>query len=314
MKITILSLLGLIILAGVLLKGTSAKTGSSVSVPLLPDEINGWKAEGDDRTYDPETIFDYIDGAGEVYRSYNFHKLFVRRFVKKGEPDIVADCFDMGTSQDAFGVFTHDLEGEEAGIGQGSAYNAGLLSFWKSHYFISLYAEEETGESKDAVLALGRRIALSIEEEGEKPDLISLLPAEKLEEKSVHYFHNHPVLNYHFFVADENILLLDQKTEVVLGTYRDDEDMFRLLIIRYPETERADEAYEIFTENYMSKAKVPGLVQTENTKWTAARVKERFLIVAFDCPTDTSALELVQGVEGKIEAGREKGHGEIKPE
>lgn len=272
---------------------------------FLPDEVNGWKAKDEDRTYDQETIFDYIDGAGEVYRSYNFQKLFVRRYIKKRQADVVADCFDMGTSQDAFGVFTHDLEGEDAGIGQGSAFNAGLLSFWKSHYFISLYAEEETEEAKETVLALGRKIAASIGEEGEKPDLISLLPAEKLEKKSVHYFHNHMVLNYHFFVADENILLLDQKTEVVLGTYRDDEDKFRLLLINYPETTKAAEAYRSFTQNYMHDAKAPGLVQTENTRWTAAKVKEGFLMVAFDCPTNTSALELLEGTEKKIEAKRE---------
>lgn len=276
---------------------------------FLPDEINGWKAKAEDRIYDPETIFDYIDGAGEVYRSYNFRKLFVRRYVKEGEPDIVADCFDMGTSEDAFGVFTHDLEGEDVGIGQGSAYNAGLLSFWKAHFFISLYAEDETEEAKKAVFDLGGKIDASIGEEGERPDLISLLPAENLEEKSVHFFHNHTVLNYHFFVADENILLLDQKTEAVLGTYRDDKNKFRLLLIRYPEAKKANEAYEIFIKNYMPDAESPGLVKTENTRWTAAKVKEGFLLVAFDCPTDSSALTLMEDVERKIEARREKGQG-----
>jgi len=38
---------------------------------LLPGSIGEWKAEGEDRIYDPRTIFDYIDGAGEVYRAYH---------------------------------------------------------------------------------------------------------------------------------------------------------------------------------------------------------------------------------------------------
>ena len=37
-----------------------------------------------------------------------------RRFHKDGKPDIVVDAFDMGSSEDAFGVFTHDLDGEDA--------------------------------------------------------------------------------------------------------------------------------------------------------------------------------------------------------
>lgn len=301
MKITGTIVIFLFFLGGISLFSFNPEIEKAGFDQFLPDEINGWRVEDDDRTYNPETIFDYIDGAGEVYRSYNFRTLYVRRYVKEGEPDIVADCFDMGTSEDAFGVFTHDLEGEEVGIGQRSAYNAGLLSVWKSHYFVSLYAEEETEEAKEAVLALGLKIAASIGEIGEKPDLISLLPAEKLEEKSVHYFHNHTVLNYHFFVADENILLLDQKTEVVLGTYQEDDVKIRLLLIRYPGTSEAVGAYKNFTQNYMPDAESPGLVQAENNLWTAAKVKEQFLIVAFDCPTDLSARTLIRDVERKIE-------------
>ena len=104
---------------------------------LLPREINGWKAEAKDEVYDSQTIFDYIDGAGEIYRAYNFKLLLARRFAKEGQPDIIADLFEMTSSKDAFGVFTHDLEGYDAGIGQGSTYKGGLLSFWKSHIFVS---------------------------------------------------------------------------------------------------------------------------------------------------------------------------------
>ena len=117
---------------------------------FLPDEVEGWKAEGNDQVYDSQTIFDYINGAGEVYRSYNFRELLVRRFKREGQPDIVIDFFDMGSSKDAFGVFTHDLEGEDAKIGQGSTYKGGLLSFWKGQFFVSLYAEEETEEKEEA--------------------------------------------------------------------------------------------------------------------------------------------------------------------
>jgi len=299
----------LIFLGGIFLIGFNSRREDSGFVRFLPDEINGWEAKGPDMIYDPETIFDYIDGAGEVYRAYNFKKLFVRRYGKQGRPDIVADCFDMGSSHDAFGVFTHDLEGEDSGIGQGSAYSAGLLSFWKSHFFISLYTEEETPETKEAVLSLGRKIAESVSGEGSKPDLIRLFPADGFNEQSVHYFHNHLVLNYHFFVADENILLLDQQTEAALGTYRDNEEKYRLLIIRYLAADKAAEAYKIFIQNYMPDAKAPGLVKTEDGKWTAARVEEEFLIIAFDCPTDSSALHLMEGVEKKLDTKKDNNQG-----
>jgi len=270
---------------------------------LLPPEIQGWKAEEKDHSYDPQTIFDYIDGAGEVYRSYNFRGLLVRRFKKEGQPEIIIDFFDMASSKDAFGVFTHDLEGEDAGIGQGSTYKGGLLSFWKGPYFVSIYAEEETEETKEVLLNMGEAVASAIQEEGEKPDIIAFLPEEDVDVEKVHYFHNHMILNYHFYVADENILLLDQQTEAVLGRGIQEGKKHLLLVVRYPEMKKAAQAHKSFTEAYMPDAVEPGLVQTEDKLWTAGKMKDDLLIIIFNAPSNTSARELIKKVEERI--GRE---------
>ena len=267
---------------------------------LLPQEIHGWKVKGKDEMYHPETIFDYIDGAGEVYRSYNFKLLLARRFSKEGQPDIIADLFDMATSRDAFGVFTHDLEGEDAGIGQGSTYKGGLLSFWKDHFFVSLYSEEETEDAQKALFAMGKGVASLIEKEGRKPEILSLFPPQDLDEKGVHYFHNHLILNYHFYVSDENILLLDQKTEAAFGSYGGKEKRCYLLLVRYPEEKTASRAYKSFTEVYMPDAKEPGLVQTEDLKWTAAGIKGDLLFIIFNAPSDSYAKQKLKKVEEKI--------------
>lgn len=280
--------------------GANSKDKRDILGNLLPREINGWEAKEKDKLYDPETIFDYIDGAGEVYRSYNFLLLLARRFSKSGQPDIVADLFEMASSKDAFGVFTHDLEGEEAGVGRGSTYKGGLLSFWKGRFFVSLYAEEETQDAKEALFKLGERVASSIEEKGEEPDIITLLPEEALVEKSVHYFHNHMILNYHFYVSDENILLLDQETEAALGTYREDNEKSYLLVVYYPDASKASQAFQNFLKIYMPDAKEMGLVQTEDGKWTAARLKKDILVVLFNGPSANYAKGLLEQVVKKI--------------
>ena len=267
---------------------------------LLPLDVSGWKAEGKDEIYDPQTIFNYIDGAGEVYRSYNFKQLLARRFTKKDQPDIVADLFDMGSSKDAFGVFTHDLEGEDAGIGQGSTYKGGLLSFWKDRFFVSLYAEEETEDARKALHALGKIGASSVKKEGEEPRIVSLLPLENLAEKSAHYFHNHMILNYHFYVSDENILLLDQQTEAALGVYRENNEKSYFLVVRYPEVKKASQAYKSFIEAYMPDVTELGLVQTEDLKWTAAKLHQDFIIIIFSAHSRFFATGMIENVEKRI--------------
>jgi hypothetical protein len=269
----------------------------------IPPTIGPWLSEAD-QSFDAETVFDYIDGAGEVYRSYNMRILIARRFHKDGRPDIVVDAFDMGASADAFGVFTHDLDGEDAGIGQGSTYKAGLLSFWKDRYFLSVYAEEETAETRAAVLDLGRRIAEAIPGRGEPPALLKLLPVDGLEARTNRFFHTASVLNYHYFVADANILLLGPETDAVLAAYGGAADRSRLLIVSYGDGAAAGRAAESFRRVYMPDAGGKPAVRTENGRWTAARAAGRYCAIVFDAISAETAVAGLEAVERSIASAR----------
>jgi hypothetical protein len=89
---------------------------------LLPQELLGYKCDGKDEFYDTQTTLRYMDGAAELYHSFAFKLLTVRRYVKADRPSIVVEFFDMGSSEDAFGVFSFETEGEDVQIGQGSDY------------------------------------------------------------------------------------------------------------------------------------------------------------------------------------------------
>ena len=259
---------------------------------FVPAELHGWAVE-EDQFFDPETIFDYIDGAGEVYRSYNFRRLFARRMSRVGRPALIVDLFDMGTSADAFGVFSHDVEGEDAHIGQGSAYQGGLLSFWKDRYFVSVYAEDETEETRTAVFGLAGKIAAAIPGAGAMPNLVAALPGEGLDPRSVRYFHNHLVLNIHYFISQENILRLGQKTEAVLGLYGEKGSLGRLLIARYQDADLARDALSSFLRAYLPDGTGGRAVRTENGKWTAARLLWNGVAIVFDAPSESAAGTLL---------------------
>lgn len=276
---------------------SNCESGGEVDLGVfLPKELNGWEAKDPDVLYDPDTIFDYIDGAGEIYRAYSFQRLLARIYTKDANPRIIADLFDMGSSKNAFGVFTHDLEGEDVGIGQDSTYKSGLLSFWKGRFFVSLYAEEETEEAKMALLLLGKRVASSIKQEGDPPALVGLFPLENLRDKGIRFFYNHLILNYHFFVADENILLLGQETDAALASYAKGNEIFYILLVRYAGADKAKDAHESFIKAYMPEAEDSGILRTENGKWTAVRFKEDLLIIVFDSQSESHAKRMIQSV------------------
>ena len=270
---------------------------------LLPLEMGSYRADEKDEFYDRNTTFRYMDGAAELYRSFAFKLLMVRRYVKADHPPIVVELFDMGSPEDAFGVFSFETEGEDVRVGQTSDYGGGLLRFWQGKFFINVYAEQETSSTKQDVLELGKVIADSLKHEGQKPKLINYLPGEGLAERSIRYFHLHQGLNYHYFVSHENILHLGKQINAVLATYQPTEQKGKalLLLIQYPTRKLAEEALKSFTKVYMPESSASRVIQTENGRWAAAQSHQEFVIVVFDAPLKEKVGELIQATRRKLE-------------
>ena len=76
---------------------------------LVPGAVGEWRVEGEDRLYDRQGLYEYIDGGAELYISYGYERLFSRTFSKPGQPSMIVDLFDMGSSRNAFGVFSQQL-------------------------------------------------------------------------------------------------------------------------------------------------------------------------------------------------------------
>jgi len=269
---------------------------------FVPEEIGGWHAESEGKYFDNETIFQYMNGSGEIYLSYDYRRMFVRTFVSGESEPIYVELFDMGSPADAFGVFTRNRQGLDAGVGQGSEYESGYLMFWRDRYFCSVYSILENEESKKVVFDLGRAISNSIGRDGQLPGLLSLLPAENRKENSERYFHKYTCLNHHYFVADENILGLDSDTDVAMADYFSDSGLYHLLVIRYPDEARAQSAAAGFYQAYLQKTAVGAVAVLENEKWTGARALGRHLAVVFDAPSGESADAALRQILGN--AGR----------
>jgi len=301
-RVFFVMMISILLLPRGVMGGEKENMKQEISLPL---EAAGWKWDGKDLNYNRRTIFDYIDGAGELYLAYNFQAVRVRRFVKPGQPSIIAELFDMGSSEDASGVFSFERQDEDAGIGQGSEFGGGLLRFWKGKFFVSVYAEGENPEVPSAILNVGREVAKSIKTTGPAPQLINALPVGKagLVEKAVRYLHSHVLLNQRFFVANQNILRLNAKTDAVLAPYLRDGKKIHLLLIRYSTAQEAEEALQSFKKAYMPEAGEKESLQTEDKKWTGVRRQREFVLIVFGAPRETDARELLQAAENNLGRG-----------
>ncbi len=262
----------------------------------LPNHIMGWKAAGQDQIYDPITIFGYINGGAEVYKAYNMRACLSRRYTNPGQPSIVLDIFDMGSSIDAFGVFTHDTDGDVLDIGQDSRFRPAWLSFWKSRFFISIYMEEETAASENTVKRLGRQVAAQISEEGIRPHILSLLPAIGLESKNIRYLHHPAVLNYHYYLSDQNLLNISSKNRVVLAPYHQGKESALLFLATYDDSQTAISALKSFLKHYLPDADASHAALLENGKWSVAGIKGELLAIVLEADSREFAHNLIARV------------------
>jgi hypothetical protein len=267
-----------------------------------PADAGGWKWDREETAFAGESLYNYIDGAAEVYLAYNFQRVSVRRYVRAGHPDIIADVYRMGSAEDAFGVFSLEQQDPEAGIGQGSEFGGSLLRFWKGRYFVAILGNGAGKELEEAVLSLGRELAKGIKETGDPPRLLRCLPesSQPATADRVCFVRSYVLLNRCFFISHQNLLLLANDVQALLARSFLGKNTLRLLLVRYPTAARARAAYAKFRSAYLPEAGPSPAVRTEDGAWTRAELFNNFIVIVFGAGDPAEAEQWVQTTVAKF--------------
>ncbi len=265
-------------------------------------EVGGWKWDGQVKHFNSRMLFDYMNGAAELYLAYGVQTLDVYQWTRSGHPSVTMEIYKMGSPEDAYAIFSFERQDEDAAIGQGSEFGGGMLRFWQGPYFVSIYGEGEGEDLKAAILRLGKEVAQSIPRSGAPPRLIHALPDAKsgLIPKSIRFVRSHVLLNQRYFIANRNILNLNPQTEAVIAQYLRGTQKVHLLLIRYAADQQAEDALQSFKKAYMPEAGAKGFLRTEDGKWTLARRQGEFILAVFGAPALADAEELIEAAEGKL--------------
>ena len=270
----------------------------------LPQEVSGWRKSRDDEVYDRKDIFNYLDGAGELYLAFDFRFVFVREYARPESPSIVVEIYQMSSSADAYGVFTQDRDGEPVRFGQEALYGGGLLRFWKDKVFVRIMADRETPEAKDVIMKVGGAIEAAVPEAGPKPEILDRLPVEGLESPTVRFFHTVISLNSFYFVSNVNILNLSPETRVVMARYKFKASRGTLILAEYPSEGRAFSAYGRFIEMYLLQRFVSDRpyppVKLENKKYAGAVRSGRYLAIVVEADDKAMAEGLLKRVSANL--------------
>jgi hypothetical protein len=265
---------------------------------FLPDQVDNWRLSDSTSTYNRQSIFDYINGAGEVYRSFAFGEVLVARYSRQGSGDISVELFDMGNPADAYGVFSYARESEEMGIGGGYERKGGVLCFWQNRYYVCVAADQSSGEPTPQLVELARTISEQLPAESERPNLVAMLPTEGMVAFSERFFHNHQSLNYHYYLARENLLGLNPGTDVVMARYQPGSSY--VVIVRHENENEAIGSLFAFRQGYVPDNANSQTAQTERGKYVSSRQYSRFVVVVLDAVSERQADQLAQATVERL--------------
>ncbi|MFH2107159.1 MAG: DUF6599 family protein [Chrysiogenia bacterium] len=269
---------------------------------FFPAAVRGWVLGPETEIYSRENLYEYIDGASELYISYGFEKLFSRRYLKSGQPDITVDLFDMGDAGNALGIFAHSQENPGIAIGQDAEYLDGLLRFWQNRYYVSLLCSPETPEAREAIMAIGRQIASSLGPPAVRPEVLELLPQKGLIASSIRYFRHYAWQNTYVFIASGNILDIGPDCEAILAKYDQGEQRPVVLLVLYADRAIAKRAFAGLCSRFNFPLDGGEAVEAADKKYFAAVLEKRIIAAVWHGAGAEPAQELLSALQKKMAA------------
>lgn len=233
---------------------------------LLPSdgEILDWVQSRAPSTYEGTSLYRDRAEAPELFYAYGFQRQAeveyqTPRFGSK--PLILLEIFDMGTPENAFGIYNFHIypQVKFEWVGSKAILSGGYLRFSKGKYFIQIEGYEFATGIREAMVLLAKNIASRIKEPTSEPQILTLLPNNKMS-GSVKLFRSNWALHQIYSTLPTNVPQLSDTALGVSARYRDNPDLKNwmeaqiVFIIRFPDPSTAESAYTTYRNSVMEAA------------------------------------------------------------
>ena len=216
---------------------TTFLNGASKGMETFFPQLKGWEPKGNPEIYTPDNLYEYINGAADVYLNYDFQKLATTTFENSQRNSFTVDIYRHNNPKNGFGIYTQEKpqKGPFLPIGAQGYYEKGVLNFLKGCYYVKLSGFDLGDRDKTILTNAAQQVAKNLEGETTFPKAVAGLPREGKTEHSERYiaknFMGHSFL-HSAFVAD----------------YQEKDAKFQVFII---ETDEKKGAQKI-VENYLN--------------------------------------------------------------
>ncbi len=204
---------------------------------FFPD-MDGWEEPEEIVVYTPETLWDIINGAADLFYAYDFQEMYWGEFVNSEDNNIyiVMEIYRQGDPVTAFGVYSQERPRvpDLVDIGVEGYTAEGILHFFVADCYVKIRSHDTSEETKEAMENLARHVAGMLDPDPQFPEIVYALP----EEGKVEYSEEFINTNFlgHTFLS-----------RAFVSTYEIDGSRFNLFVI---EKESRDECKDILASYY----------------------------------------------------------------
>ena len=206
--------------------------GQIIDSDYFPD-IQGWERLGEIREYNPDNLFDYINGAAELFLHYNFNVLNIQEYIK-GNTNIKVEIYQHKSPLYAFGMYSQERypDSDFMDIGAQAYGNSDYLNFVKDRYYIKLIGSKS---DLSQLKLIAEQVAGNLPGNNELPDELNDLPSrDKIDHTEK-------------FIAD-SFMGLSFMNNVMMANYTNEGNDFTVFIMYGDNSDKSKKTIESYYE------------------------------------------------------------------
>jgi len=170
-------------------------------------EIDGWKKSEPVQIYQPETLYQYINGAAELYLNYNFQELQVVEYQNEKNASIIVELYRHQTANDAFGIYSQErpAKGQFLNIGAQGYLEPPILNFVTHNFYVKISNYDIAENAEGTLTFYAEKLAFKLGGKSSLPIILHCFPESgkihNSEKYIAHNFLGHGFL-HSGFIAD----------------------------------------------------------------------------------------------------------------
>jgi len=176
--------------------GTPVLEGKAISFP----EMSGWRQDGNTQVFSPKTLYEYINGAADLYLSYEFLDLQVAEYKGEKKAGVTVEVYRHKDPTQAFGIYSQErlANARFLEIGAQGYHEPNVLNFVTGPYYVKINGFN-TGEDDEKVLMpFAKKVEEILGGKTSLPQILSAFPQEG-KKKNSEKFISKSFLGYSFF-------------------------------------------------------------------------------------------------------------------